>query len=66
MSMKKVMAALMMTSTVLIGCLSGLTPFGGVHVGSFDIEGLGKGTAGTNDMIVELELIDPRSTIAKE
>tara|TARA_Y100000589_G_C27132501_1_gene621190 strand:+ start:877 stop:1398 length:522 start_codon:yes stop_codon:yes gene_type:complete len=62
MSTKKVMA-LMMMSTILTGCLSGLTPFGGVHVGSFDIDSLGKGTVETNDMIVELELIDSTSPI---
>ena len=58
MAMKSLMIALLMASMVFVGCTSDLAPFGGVHVGTFDIERLGTGTDDVDDMIVELELMD--------
>ena len=53
MTVKNLMMALMMASMVFVGCISDLTPFGGENVGTFDIDGLGTGTAETDDMIVK-------------
>ena len=63
MIMKNLMVALLMASMVFVGCISDLTPFGGVHVGTFDIDSLGTGTAEVDDMIVELELMNSTSPI---
>ena len=63
MTMKNLMIALVMASMVFVGCISDLTPFGGEHVGTFDIDGLGTGTAETDDLIVELEFINSTSPI---
>ena len=63
MVMKNFMIALLMASMVFVGCISDLTPFGGMHEGTFDIDRLGTGTEGVDDMIVELELINSTSPI---
>ena len=63
MTVKNLMMVLVMTSMVFVGCISDLTPFGGEHVGTFDIDTLGTGTVENNDMIVELELINSTSPV---
>ena len=63
MTIKNLMMALVMASMVFVGCISDLTPFGGEHVGTFDIDTLGTGTVEMDDMIVELELINSTSPI---
>ncbi|MDB2593671.1 hypothetical protein N9Y28_03120, partial [Euryarchaeota archaeon] len=63
MTVKNLVMVLVMTSMVFAGCISDLTPFGGEHVGTFDIDTLGTGTAESDDMIVELELINSTSPI---
>jgi len=63
MTVKNLLMALIMASMVFVGCISDLTPFGGEHVGTFDIDTLGTGTAETDDLIVELELINSTSPV---
>jgi len=60
---KTLLITMLMMMGSLTGCISDLIPFGGVHVGTFQIERLGTGTAEVDDMMVELELLDNLSPI---
>ena len=60
---KTLLITLLVMMGSLTGCISDLIPFGGVHVGTFQTERLGIGTAEVDDMIIELELLNSSSPI---